>query len=111
MITLCAILRYQSQYGRPPENLQELVDKGFMRQIQQDAYGSGLLSYARKGENFVLYSWGLNFKDDGGKIVRDSQGNIDDFAEKGDMVFWPRPKETEEEKKVRLKEQEALGIN
>lgn len=98
------------QYGRPPENLQELIDKGFMKQMPQDPYGSGTLTYKRNGDDFILYSWGLNFIDDGGKIVWDDNGNVDNYSENSDMVFWPLPKETEEEKQKRLKEQNTLGI-
>jgi hypothetical protein len=92
LITLCAILRYQAQYGRPPENLQELIDKGLLKQMPQDPFGNGPLVYKRNGNNFTLYSLGLNFTDDGGKIVRDRSGIITLWENQGDAVFWPRPK-------------------
>lgn len=110
LITLCAILRYQSQYGTFPDNLQELINKGFIKRIPQDPFNNEPLTYKKVGDTFTLYSCGMNFIDEGGKIIRNRYGRIDDYSNNGDMVFWPRPKETEQEKQKRLKEQQALGI-
>ncbi|MHC4070386.1 MAG: hypothetical protein ACYSR8_12580 [Planctomycetota bacterium] len=41
------------------------------------------------GEDFVLYSVGLNFIDDGGKIYRDKEGRPKPWGDEGDAVFWP----------------------
>ena len=39
------------------------------------------------GDNFILYSWGADFDDDGGKLLAaDSWGGP---AQSGDRVFWP----------------------
>jgi hypothetical protein len=74
--------------------------------MPQDIYGDGPLVYRRDGDNFILYSRGINFTDDGGKIIRDRRGRINNLSKTGDMVFWPRPKETQEEKEKRRKEME-----
>ena len=88
--TIVALLRYQADHGQFTEKLDELVPQ-YLKVIPQDPFGSGALSYERKGNDFVLYSWGLDFEDSGG------QHNPDVFrmrSAKGDYVFWP-PEPTE----------------
>ena len=48
--------------------------------------------YKKTDENFILYSVGENFRDDGGKVIRDDDGSVEMWEDKGDAVFWPVPK-------------------
>jgi hypothetical protein len=78
-------LRYKAQHGQFPEKLDELVPQ-YLKAVPQDPFGPGPLSYKRQEDDFILYSWGLNFEDHGG------QHNKETFRkrkESGDYVFWP----------------------
>ncbi|MHC4216243.1 MAG: hypothetical protein ACYSWP_23060 [Planctomycetota bacterium] len=75
LVTTLAILRYDSDKGQPPENLQQLVDTGYLKTIPMDPYSSEPLVYKRRGNDFLLYSIDQDFKDDGGT--------------KDDLIFWP----------------------
>jgi len=50
------------------------------------------LVYGKTDDNFVLYSVGPNFKDDGGEVVRDEKGRIKKWDDQGDAVLWPPAK-------------------
>ena len=75
------------QRSEYPEDLNELTPAGYLKQLPSDPYSDGMLKYERRGEDFVLYSLGADFDDDGGV-----QTPNDPWAEKqpsGDHVFWP----------------------
>ena len=83
--TVVALLRYKAEHGQFPQTLDELVPQ-YLKVIPDDPFGPGPLTYKRQGDDFILYSWGLNFEDHGG------QHNKETFrqkAESGDYVFWP----------------------
>jgi hypothetical protein len=88
LITTIAILRFKADKGNFPDNLDELLKAGYLKELPQDPYSNGSLTYKRAGDNFVLYSIGPNFKDDGGKAANNTKvpGWWED---KGDRVFWP----------------------
>jgi hypothetical protein len=46
-------------------------------------------AYKRVGEDFVLYSFGTNLKDDRGKLGLNIKGQPKRWADNGDEVFWP----------------------
>jgi hypothetical protein len=88
-LTILAVLRYQKEKGKYPENLDELVQAGFLVKLPEDPYGPGPLTYKKTKDGFLLYSWGSNLKDDGGQPGRDENGNAKTFGDEGDWVFWP----------------------
>jgi hypothetical protein len=55
-----------------------------------DPYSDGPLVYRRQGGDFILYSFGADFDDDGG--VHSRWG---DSHQGGDQVFWPVQKQEE----------------
>jgi hypothetical protein len=59
---------------------------GYLGAVLQDPFGPGPLSYERQADDFILYSWGLNFQDDGGKHDENAFRLEDND---GDYVFWP----------------------
>jgi hypothetical protein len=79
-----ALLRYRAEKGSFPETLQELVSAGFAARLPMDPYSDKPLVYRRTDADFVLYSWGGDFDDDGGQRSDWGQGK-----EGGDQVFWP----------------------
>jgi hypothetical protein len=50
------------------------------------------LVYRKTDDDFILYSVGPNFTDEGGEYSRDSKGRIKNWLDNGDAVFWPVPK-------------------
>ena len=83
--TVVALLRYKTEHGQFPEKLDEVVSE-YLKAIPQDPFGPGPLSYKRQGDDFILYSWGLDFKDDGGKHNKEVFRQTN---RAGDYVFWP----------------------
>ena len=81
--------RYQQETGQYPANLKELVEAGYIKELPMDPYSEKPLAYKRTQDNFMLYSVGSNFKDDGGQVAKGDNGRALSFAAEGDWVFWP----------------------
>ena len=90
LITTLALLRYKAEKSQLPENLDQLVSTGYLKQLPMDPYSDGSLVYRRIGDDFILYSLGADFDDDGGVY-----GDWGKSMGGGDQVFWPvgKPKE------------------
>ncbi|MHC4648051.1 MAG: hypothetical protein ACYTBJ_21535 [Planctomycetota bacterium] len=82
LVTTVAIMLYKADKGRFPYTLDELVEQGYLAELPNDPYGDGPLVYDNIGGDFVLYSLGQDFDNDGG--VGSPWGQHD-----GDQVFWP----------------------
>ncbi len=80
--TIVAVLRYKQEKGGLPENLDELVKAGYLKQVPRDPFAPGAVTYKRKDDDFLLYSWAGDFDDDGGT-------SSDWGRDGGDQVFWP----------------------
>jgi hypothetical protein len=91
-LTLLALLRYERDKGSYPNDLQQLITAGYLRQLPIDSFSDKPLSYRKTEDNFILYSVGPNFTDEGGEYSRDSKGRIKNWLDNGDTVFWPVPK-------------------
>ena len=89
LLTVLAILRYEKDNRGYPADLQELVMVGYVEKLPIDSFSDKPLVYARKDDGFLLYSFGLNFTDDGGQVHRDDKGIVRQWADEGDAVFWP----------------------
>ena len=84
LITTLALLRYKADKGQFPENLNQLVLAGYLKDLPIDPFSDGPLVYKRIGDDFTLYSFGADFDDDGGTYSKWGKGE-----EGGDQVFWP----------------------
>ena len=62
-----------------------------MEEMPNDPYSDGPLVYRRTDESFILYSFGMNLKDDGGKLGLGKDGRPRMWASDGDWIFWPVP--------------------
>jgi len=82
-----ALKRWEAERGVYPEGLAVLVEGGYLGALPDDPYSAGALRYERRGEDFVLYSVGADFEDDGGVQVEDSYWGEGEGG--GDRVFWP----------------------
>ncbi|MCJ7693597.1 MAG: hypothetical protein MUO22_09315, partial [Sedimentisphaerales bacterium] len=86
---IIAVLRYKQDKGNYPEGLEELITAGYLKELLLDPWSDEPLVYRRTEDNFILYSVGWNFIDDGGQVEKDKKGNPRVWAEEGDAVFWP----------------------
>jgi hypothetical protein len=91
-VTVLAIKRWRLEEDKYPEKLDELVAAGYLKDLPMDPFSDQPLVYKRTEDNFTLYSVGLNFKDDGGRVYRDEKGQVKKWADESDTVFWPVPK-------------------
>jgi len=85
----CEIERYRLAHDKLPATLDAL----HMPALPHDVINGEPLHYRLEGDgNYLLYSVGWNEKDDGGKIVVNAKGFIDDQAsEQGDWVWSLKP--------------------
>jgi hypothetical protein len=91
LLTVLAVMRYEKEKGRYPATLQELVKAGFLKKLPIDPYSNAPLVYKKTRSGFLIYSVGMNLKDDGGKLGLSSRGTPRMWADNGDWVFWPVP--------------------
>jgi len=89
LITTLALMRYKSDKGAYPAALPELVRAGYIKELPTDPFSNNPLVYRQTRESFTLYSFGVDYDDDGGDMARDSKGNVRMWADEGDAVFWP----------------------
>jgi hypothetical protein len=91
-VTVLALQQWRLEKNEYPAKLDELVTAGYLRELPMDPYTDKPLVYKKTDDNFILYSIGPNFKDDGGKYGTDKKGKQKLWADEGDAVFWPVPK-------------------
>jgi len=84
LIVTAAIMRYRLARGDLPDEFEQLVQAGYLDSIPIDPYSDAPFVYRKEGLDFLLYSLGRDFDDDGG--IRSSPS--ENFIE-GDDVFWP----------------------
>ena len=83
-ITIIAIMRFMNDTKQLPETLLELIDAGYLKEVPTDSFSANPLSYCQTGDDFILYSFGADFDDDGGTPSKWGEGE-----QGGDQVFWP----------------------
>jgi hypothetical protein len=66
LITELALRCYQSEHGRGPERLDQLVPK-YLQHVPTDPFSEQTLIYRAQGTNWLLYSVGPDGVDEGGK--------------------------------------------
>jgi hypothetical protein len=84
LIATMAVLRHKADTGQYPENLEELASAGYLKSLPMDPYSEKPLVYKRTKIDFMLYSFGADFDDDGGVPSKWGEGE-----KGGDQVFWP----------------------
>jgi len=88
-ITIIAAHRYKNDNGHFPDNLNELVAAGYLNDLPIDSFSDKPLIYRKTDNDFILYSVGRNFADDGGVLGVDRGDKPGMWEENGDAVFWP----------------------
>ena len=72
-----ALAAYRADHGSYPATLADLVPK-YVAKVPKDIFNNDAdLHYKRQGDGYLLYSVGVNGKDDGGKGEGDRTGNED----------------------------------
>ena len=61
---------YRADHGSYPAKLDDLKPK-YISEVPKDIFNDAALHYQREGDGYVLYSVGINRKDDGGKGYED----------------------------------------
>jgi hypothetical protein len=89
LLIVIALSRYKKENGKYPISLKELVEKGYLESMPIDPFSGRPLVYKKTEDDFILYSVGEDFKDDGGEIFRDDRGRLRMWAATGDWVLWP----------------------
>jgi len=89
LISTIAVIRYKKAHGDYPENLDQLLEADLLSKLPMDPYSDKPLIYKKTDDNFLLYSIGENFKDEGGEVFRDDNGRARKWPDEGDAVFWP----------------------
>jgi hypothetical protein len=77
-----ALAAYHAEYGSYPAKLAGLVPR-YVKELPKDVFNNDAgLHYARQGNGYLLYSIGINEKDDGGKGGDDAKNGEawDDLA-------------------------------
>ncbi len=90
-VTIFALKLWRLEKNTYPATLGELVAAGYLKGLPTDPYSDKPLVYKRTDDDFVLYSVGSNFTDDGGKPGTDRHGQPRNWRDNGDTVFWPIP--------------------
>lgn len=91
-IVALALKRWRLEKNEYPETLSELIAAGFLKALPADPYSDKPLVYKKTDDDFIIYSVGRNFTDDGGEYGRDKHGGISKWSDNGDIIFWPLPK-------------------
>ncbi|GAH35951.1 unnamed protein product, partial [marine sediment metagenome] len=80
---IMSVLTFKENKGRLPLNLSELQEAGLLEKVPIDPFSGKPIKYKKLDDNFTVYSYGLDFDDDGGeRKVQFSEQN-------GDLVAWP----------------------
>ncbi len=84
-LTAIAVLSYLQEHNQLPESLEFITDD-----FKIDPYSGKPFVYKPSGNEFILYSIGVDRDDDGGQHHQRFGVNYD-AAPDGDFVFWPIP--------------------
>jgi hypothetical protein len=89
-MAILVIQRWRLEKDGYPATLDELIEAGYLKELPKDPYSDKPIIYKKTGDNFVLYSIGRNFEDDGGKVF-EKDGDVQKWGanDDGDAVFWP----------------------
>ena len=84
-----AVKLYQRARRRLPDTLAQLVP-AYLSEVPQDSFNKfAPLNYAKLGKRSLIYSFGPDKKDDGGRTALDGAAYFDDASkDAGDIVFY-----------------------
>ena len=92
LITIAGLLRYRQDKGQYPKNLNELVTTGYLKNLPMDCFSDKPLVYKKTDDDFLLYSYGPDCTDNGGKPGYNNDGQYQMWwGKNADAIFWPEP--------------------
>jgi hypothetical protein len=80
-----ALKAYHATRGTYPDSLTALREYPAWK-LPEDPFSGKAFAYKRTGRGFILYSWGADLDDDGGREVAQTSGG-DDTPPDGDLVW------------------------
>jgi hypothetical protein len=87
LIIEIAIRSYELEHGKPPAALADLAP-AILDQVPDDPFAAGPFKYQPQGDSYLLYSIGLNGRDDGGQFdFNRPVETLDDWT--ADRMFQP----------------------
>jgi hypothetical protein len=81
--TIMSVLTFKENKSRLPLNLSELQEAGLLEKVPIDPFSGKPIEYKKLDDNFTVYSYGVDFDDDGGVRM------VDFDRHNGDLVMWP----------------------
>ena len=84
---IMAVLEFKENTGLLPANLSELQNAGLLQEMPVDPFSGKPIEYKRLESGFTIYSYGLDFDDDGGRSR--AFGDFMFGGQDGDLVIWP----------------------
>jgi len=75
--TALALACFRAEHGHWPSSLSEL-SPAFLKAVPMDVFSRDTLVYQPSDQGYLLYSVGINGRDDGG--IRDQKADKDDIA-------------------------------
>jgi hypothetical protein len=84
-----ALAGYHREHGGYPKALESLVPD-YLPKIPQDLFGTSPLTYRPSANGYLLYSVGVNGKDDGGRTYGDEPYGGDDLVVRMPLPPWHR---------------------
>ncbi|MBN2182754.1 MAG: hypothetical protein JW715_12655 [Sedimentisphaerales bacterium] len=92
LMTITGLFRYRQDKGQYPEDLDELLRSGYIKKLPLDCFSNKPLVYKKTEDDFILYSFGPDCTDNGGKPGYDNKGRYTMWSdEDADAIFWPEP--------------------
>ena len=82
---MAALSWFKGEYGHFPARLEELVPK-FVPELPIDPFGGEPFGYRRTDDDYLLFSFGTDGDDDGGK-PGEGYGGARAFADEGDHIY------------------------
>lgn len=76
VIQSIAVLRFKAERGEFPDGLHALVPE-YLQKLPADPFTGAPFIYLVKDDGFIIYSIGINRRDDGGRTRRDVRGAAD----------------------------------
>jgi hypothetical protein len=79
LLVALALERYRRERGGYPKELS-VLSPTFLSAVPEDRFRGGPLTYRRETRGYLLYSFGKNGKDDGGRTLSNDDLLADDIA-------------------------------
>lgn len=94
MKTIMAILEFQENTGTLPANLNQIRSSGLLHELPIDPFSGEDMNYKKQGDDFTVFSHGLDIGDVGKRRPRMPGPNL----QERNLIIWPTGKKMTIEK-------------